>query len=488
MKFCKNCGHELRPDVKVCTNCGHKVGTGDQENNKLERQSEPKAPMDPKKKKFLSVVIAAIVILAIALAVTYNMVSNSLSPNNQLDAIAEAVSAEDAEALTDAVDNDITIEEAEAHISYINQVSGFSQYNSWIDAAKSDLDNGASGSEVYDGLYTLLSVNRDGSQYVIFDDYSFTIPRMNIYVSDQYDIDAFTYTLGDSEQQWDSGSEKFAELIPGIYSFEGSAVVDEESYDSTMSINFNEGETAVFEPGFFYLNISENVTSMVFEDISEENITVTVNDEAADVDLNDYENRVGPYAFDEEINMNATLEYAGETFESDTEAVQVSPDEIETSYPMAGTVPVHGVALEFDEDAIAEAGEAERNQAQVEEEREEFEADMEDNVETFVTDYLFALEMMYMFDDINEVDEFVDDDSDTYANLQDNLDSGTFEGMNISNITFSNFSQDGDTITIDVESERDYDSLDAPIDVTTRYTVAYDSEEVELEIAGFEDL
>ncbi|WP_020008215.1 TcaA 3rd/4th domain-containing protein [Salinicoccus albus] len=227
---------------------------------------------------------------------------------------------------------------------------------------------------------------------------------------------------------------------------------------------------------------------MVFEDISEENITVTVNDEAVEVDLNDYENRVGPYAFDEEIEVGATLEYADETFESSTETVQVSPDEAESSYSMAGTAPVHGVALEFDEDAITEAGETERNQAQLEDEREQFEAEMEDNVETFVTDYLLALEMMYMFDDINEVDEFVDEDSDTYTNLQDNLDSGTFEGMDISNISFSNFSQDGDTITIDVAIERDYDSLESPIDIKTRYTVAYDSEEVELEIAGFEDL
>src|SRR5699024_43158 len=113
----------------------------------------------------------------------------------------------------------------------------------------------------------------------------------------------------------------------------------------------------VLEPGFFYLTFSEYVTSMFWEDVSAGDITVTVNDEAVDVDLDNYENRVGPYAFDEELTVAATLEHAGETFENDAETVQMNSEEVENNYAMGGTIPVHPVELDFDEDAISEAGE-----------------------------------------------------------------------------------------------------------------------------------
>ncbi|SOC37654.1 TcaA NTF2-like domain-containing protein [Salinicoccus kekensis] len=484
MKYCKNCGQEIRPDVKVCTNCGQKV-----DEQEKEKQARPApAPMDPKKKRRIGIIIGAVALAAIVLAVAYSLIANALSPDNQLDTIAEAVTNEDAEGLRNAVDNDITLDEAEAHIAYIDRNSGFSQYQTWIEDLKYYLDEQVPGNEVHDGLYPLLSVGSNGTQYLFFDDYNFTIPRFNVYASDDYDIDAFTYTMDETEQQWNSDNEKFAELVPGIYEFEGAAVIDEESYDSTMQVDFEYGETAFLNPGFFYLTFDENATSLFWEGIDEEDITVNVNDEAVNVDLSDYDNRVGPYAFGEELAVGATLDYAGETFESDAEMVQIDADEAEDIYSAGGMEPVYSVNLEFDEDAISEAGEAERTAEMADAERESFEEDMEENVENFVRDYLFALEMMYLFEDINEVDPYLDEDSSAYATLQSNLDNGTFEGMFITNISASNFSQDGNTMTIDVESTRDYDSLDDPIDFNTRYNVDYDPETLELEIVSFEDL
>lgn len=488
MKYCRNCGNEVRPDVKVCTHCGHRLDGGSRWDEGNQQGPEPKEPMDPKKKRKLLIIFGSVAAIVIILWIPYSIIASALSPDNQLDAIAEAVNNEDAEAFMDAVDSDITLEEAAAHISYIDQSAGFSQYGSWINSVKSDLDNDASYSEISDGWYTLLSVNSDGSQYLLFDDYSFTVPRHNVYAEDQYDIDAFVYAVDEKEYQWDSETDKFAELIPGIYNFEGSAIIDETSYDSSMSVNFNESDFAVLEPGYFYLNINEYVTGMIFEDVSEEDISVAVNDEDVEVDFSDYDNRVGPFAVDEELDVSATLEYAGETFESNNETVEVSAEDINNNYNINGSEPVYPIELEFDEDSIYDAGDAQRDAEQLEEEREEFEADMEENVEQFIDDYLFALEMMYMMDDIDQIEDYVDEDSEAYSNLQTNLDDGTFEGMHISNISFSNYSEDGNTITIDVESTRDYDLLDSPADLESRYTVEYDPDEVELAVTAFEDL
>lgn len=487
MKFCKNCGEEIRPEAKVCTNCGHKVEAS-ATNTAQRQQPEPSKPMDPAKKKLLIIFAAGFAMVAVIIAIVYSLVAGALSPDNKLDTIAEAVTEEDAEALKKAVDNDITLEEAQAYIAYVDQVSGLSKYNSWVGDVKTALGDGAPGSDIFDGIYTLLSVNKDGSQYLVFDDYSFTIPRTNVYMSEAYDMDKFVYTMDGNDYEWTSGSEKFAELIPGKYQFDGFAVIDEKEYDSSINVDFQNSESAVLDPGYFYLTISESVTSMYYEDVSEDSLIVTVGGEEVEVNTNDYSDRLGPYPFEEELDVSATVTHAGETFESKNEPLNLSYDEVGMDYSTGEAAPVHFVELEFDTDAIYDAGEAERNAAQLEEEREAFEDDMEDHVESFLTDYLYALEMMYMFEDIDQVEDYVNDETDAYAALESNIDSGTFEGMYITDIQYSDFSRDGSTITVNVSSERDYDLLDEPAEIITKYTLEYDPEELDFEITGFQDV
>lgn len=487
MKFCKNCGEEIRSDAKVCTHCGHKVETA-AKNIEQKQQPEPREQMDPVKKKLVIIFAAGLAMVAIIIAIVYSLVAGALSPDNRLDTIAEAVSQEDAQALKKAVDNDITTEEAHAYIAYVDQVNGFSKYNSWVGDVKTALGDSAPGSDIFDGIYTLLSVNKDGSQYLLFDDYNFTIPRTNVYMSEAYDMDSFVYTMDETEYEWTSGSDKFAELIPGKYQFDGSAVIDDTEYDSSINVDFQNSESAVLDPGYFYLTISESVTTMYYEDVPEDSLTVTVDGEEVEVNTNDYSDRLGPYPFGEELDVSATVTHAGETFESENEPLNLSYDEVGMDYSTGEAAPVHFVELEFDTDAIYDAGEVERNAAQLEEEREAFEDDMEDNVESFLTNYLYALEMMYMLEDIDQVEDYVNDETDAYAALESNIDSGTFEGMYITDVKYSNLSRDGNTITVDVESERDYDLLDSPAEIVTKYTLEYDPDELDFEITGFQDI
>ena len=294
--------------------------------------------------------------------------------------------------------------------------------------------------------------------------------------------------MDETEYEWTSGNDKFAELIPGKYQFDGSAVIGEKEYDSSIDIDFQNSESAVLNPGYFYLTISESVTSMYYEDVSEDSLTVTVGGEEVEIDTNDNSDRLGPYTFGEELDVSATVAHAGETFESKNEPLNLNYDEVGMDYSTGEAAPVHFVELEFDTDAIYDAGEAERNAAQLEEEREAFEDDMEDHVESFLSNYLYALEMMYMFEDIDEVEDYVNDETEAYAALESNIDSGTFEGMYITDVKYSDFSRDGTTITVNVESERDYDLLDEPVEIVTKYTLEYDPDELDFEITGFQDI
>ena len=489
MKFCKNCGEEIRPDAKVCTHCGHKVEVAAEKVEPV-RQPEPREPMDPVKKKLLIIFAAGLTMVAIIIVIVYNLIAGALSPDNKLDTIAEAVTEEDAEGLKKSVDNDITLEEAQAYITYVDEVSGLSKYKSWVGDVKTALGDDAPGSDIFDGIYTLLSVNKDGSQYWLFDDYSFTIPRTNIYISESYDMDKFVYTMDETEKTWTSGSDKFDELIPGKYQFDGTAEFDdiETKFPSSINIDFQNSESAVLDPGYYYLTINESVTSMYYEDVSKDGLTVTVGGEEVEVNTNDSSDRLGPYQFEEELDVSATVTHAGETFESTNEPLNLSYDEVGMDYSTGEAAPVHLIELEFDTDAIYEAGEAERNAAQLEEEREAFEDDMEDNVESFLSDYLYALETMYMFEDIDHIEDYVNDETEAYAALESNINAGTFEGMYITDVKYSDFSRDGSIITINVESERDYDLLDEPAEIVTQYMLKYDSEELDFEITGFQDI
>lgn len=113
---------------------------------------------------------------------------------------------------------------------------------------------------------------------------------------------------------------------------------------------------------------------------------------------------------------------------------------------------------------------------------------MEPHTEELVRGYLRALESMYMFDDIGEVEPFIADGADILTVLQNNLDNDAFGNMNIQRVSFSNYSKDGNSITIDAETRRLHDGIKKPVTYPTRYHIQYDPETLEMKITAFDDL
>ena len=144
--------------------------------------------------------------------------------------------------------------------------------------------------------------------------------------------------------------------------------------------------------------------------------------------------------------------------------------------------------MKFDEEAIYNQRDKVSEQEQIEENRESFEEDMESNAENLVRDYLNALEFMYMFDDIGEVEPYIAEGSDILDILEGNLDSDSFGNMDIQRVSFSNYSKDGNSIVIDAETRRMHDDIDDPVTYSTRYNIQYDPETLELKITSFSDL
>src|SRR5699024_12222503 len=100
----------------------------------------------------------------------------------------------------------------------------------------------------------------------------------------------------------------------------------------------------------------------------------------------------------------------------------------------------------------------------------------------------YDLEYMYLFEDINEVEDFVEEGSGVYNTLVNNINSGTFEGMFIFNVSVTNYSKENNTITLTANTERDYDALPSSQSFKTVYTINYDPENLRFTIVDFRDI
>lgn len=501
MKFCKNCGHELRYNAKVCTHCGTPVAAQDEEKkeqpayvtSQTASDDVAREPMDPKKKKKLIMIISIAAAVIIALFIIYKILENMASPDAAYDEISEAVTSEDTESFQKAVSTDISEEEALAYFAYVDSEIGMSQYEDMINEQKTYLSNGVPGNDIHDGLHTLLSIEQNGSKYLFFDDYQFSIPKSNVYVEESGGLDTFNYEFNGETVSWDTSDSKFNELIPGKYNFEGTGIINEsEEYNASVQVNFAESYDRVegiLNADLYNVELIVPALSFYGLDISSEDISLTLNGEpfAEDEELDSYP-KIGPFKYNEEYVIEGTVEYGGETFNMDSVTLNINEDSEELFSDYDESIPYYTLEVKFDEEAMYDQQEKVSEQEQIEETRESFEEDMESNVENLVRDYLNALEFMYMFDDIGEVEPYIAEGSDILDIMESNLDSDSFGNLDIQRVSFSNYSKDGNSIVIDAETRRMHDDIDDPATYLTRYNIEYDPETLELKITSFSDL
>ncbi|MFD2830759.1 TcaA NTF2-like domain-containing protein [Corticicoccus populi] len=501
MKFCKNCGAKLRDDSKVCTQCGTNQSESTQnENNTAHSEytrktppSEPQKPMDPKKKKILFGSIGGVLVLAAALFITYKILESVYSPDGMVDDFNNAVANEDPAALKDAVSTDISDEEAAAYIAFVDNEIGFSQFGSWMNEVKENLSNDGSSPNITSNGYDLAAVEQTGKHLGLFDDYAVTIPKYNVMTNNNNIVDTFSYELNGDTVEWQTSEEKFNELIPGKYTFSGTGIKDGESFDARVSIDFADYDSsgnvgADLDVDLYYVSFSASLPSSYLYDISEDDISFNMNgEEVEETELPGFDSTfVGPLKNGEEYEFTGQLNFEGETFDMSPVTLNISPEDLSGQYNPE--LPHHEIEVQFDDEAITNHYDTVQEREAVEEQREDFEENLEDETESFIRSYFTALQSMYFMEDINEVEDYIQGDSDIESLLQSNIDNSNFENMTISNIRFSNYSRDGDTIEIETSTRRNHDNLDSPATFRTKYTIQYNSDDLSLIITNFEDL
>lgn len=334
MKYCSNCGAEIKPGQRVCTQCGTPV-----------QQRTTHQPPNRKSKLPIFIIIAVILVIIIALFVTYKIIDAQLSPTKQAETISKDLKNKDTDRLANhlkANGEAISKDEAKAIYKYIDETDSIDRVADELQSsAKNIKENKSNEHAVTVGDTALINITEDGKKWGIFKNYIFNVSKEPVSITSEEDT-TLSYKLNDKTTQvkLKQGKTKTLDDFPvGIYDLKATQKVDNKKFDGVIHIDMSESNSAdlQFKQKRFTVSIDSTYANS-------DSLKLYINgDEQSDFD--EYESvTYGPYAPDEKIEVYATTEVEGKQFKSSVENVS-SPKDDEDEID---------VSLSFDDDAISD--------------------------------------------------------------------------------------------------------------------------------------
>lgn len=331
MKFCRNCGEEIKKDAKFCKYCGYNFepeNQGDQEEkihkesslkeeetNKSTPAEKPKEQIKmSKKNKILIGIVSAIIIF---LFIGYKVGDSLTSHAKTVEKFETALIEKDAKTLG----NLLTSEAKDLKINK-DTVKGFIDYYTNNPSEMNGLFNHLKqqGEEYdhnkdYDGMNSDYIVNliKDGKTF-IYDDYQIKVTPVYFEVGTNYSdtniaIDGeevFTTTAEDSYKE-------FGPYLPGTYQF--SAVYKSDFIELSTEETFTN-----FDPGYsseVYLHIDGEEANFEVPYSDElEDIGLYINGEETDVNLIE-QDTIGPVLVDSSMNVSFEADFPWGTMKTE---------------------------------------------------------------------------------------------------------------------------------------------------------------------------
>ena len=337
MKYCSNCGAEIKPNQKVCTQCGTPVHQQRSTNNNDNHNKKSKLPF--------YITIAVIVVILIALFTAYKIIESQLSPTKQAEAISNDLKKNKPSNLAHnlkANGESLSKDEAKAVYKYINETDSPERVGNEIQSAAEDMeDNTMGGSSVTVGDNELINISQDGKKWGIFKNYNFNVNEESVTILPEEDS-TLSYKHNDDTKQvkLKQGKTKTLDDFPiGIYDLKATQKVDGKKFDGVVHIDMSESNDA--EPQFKQKRFTVSTDSAY---IDSDSLKLYINGEKQQ-DFNEYASETfGPYSPDEKVEVYATTEVEGKQFTSNVENVS-SPENDEEEVD---------VTLTFDDEAISD--------------------------------------------------------------------------------------------------------------------------------------
>lgn len=366
MKYCRNCGEEVKKDAKFCKHCGydfeakvvpgqkeelHKDSLSQGQSNKLPTALKKKEPIKMSKKNKILIGIASAII--IFLFIGYKVGDSLTSQHKVVEKFETALIEKDAK----TVGNMLTSKAKDLKINK-DTVKGFIDYyannpsemNGLFSHLKQQGDEYDHNKE-FNGLNSNYIVNlvKDGKQF-IYDDYKVQVTPVYFNVGTTYSdtivsIDGkevMTTTENDSYKE-------FGPYLPGIYQF--SAV-----YKSDFVELSTEEEFTNFDPEYsseLYLHIDGEDASfdVPYSDMLD-HITLYINGEDTGINLIE-EDTVGPILTDGSMNVSFETDFPWGTMK--TEEVPLDQDYMNIDFTLTDKMKeeIQETVVQFEKEYLA---------------------------------------------------------------------------------------------------------------------------------------
>ena len=336
MRYCKNCGHEIKEGQKVCTQCGTPVDQSQQPRRTSQYSNQsPRKPMSP----LAWVIIALLIAVAIIAVILFFVGKTQMNVTKKADSVASAIRNDNVDQLKNNVTSDgkpLTKEEARAFLDLMNESDLNNKMADQVkDKAKSMQDQHRDSNLVEYNGEKVMDIKQEGRKWIFFKDYKFDIPRYDIYMDSMSDIDELKFTReGKTHTVGDNG--KVGDFPLGYYELKATKTENGKDYKGQLQV-FSSQHMKQANPNFkqikFYVNIDNS-------NIYDSDTTLYINNEKHEMDSSE---EYGPYPPDEKVEVYAVADVEGKNFTSDKEIVKISGDGDSTE----------NVDLSFDDNAIS---------------------------------------------------------------------------------------------------------------------------------------
>ena len=443
MKFCRNCGAKIKNHQKNCTNCGQSL-----EDNKQSTKSTKK-PL---------IIVGVIVVILILFFVLFKIIESTLSPTNQAKAVAQDLKKGNTNNLAKDLEfngRNLNKTESKALYKYIEETDSPDRIANEIESnVKSMKDNKTGNASVSVNDTEIINIRKNGKKYGIFNNYDFTVGKQSVKIDPDSDSTIkYKYNNKNHKVKLSQDEEKvFATLPIGDYKLEAKKTVGKDTFDGYIIIKMSDDNTVSEDFKEKYLDVSINDDSI--DDISK--IYLYVNNKKAST-YDTYEDYIyGPYKPDAKLKVYAQTTIDGKTFKTNS----VQAPSLENGKK---TVPIE---LKFDENQIEEH---QKN------------AEIKEDVQTFIEDYTDALNEAYEEEEFSYVSSYFKSDSKAADHIEERVESG--DNVEYSDPKVTKYSKNGDTVTIETEKKDKSGNT-----IRSQYVLDYDDLLSDFEIKSYTDI
>lgn len=314
MKYCKECGHQMKENATFCPNCGTKTtqaANGRDQNQILENEQTEtlhKTKSSPKRQpsrrpvsKQTKIIVSAAAAFIILLIGSYFVGDSIYSKANTADAFQDAVKEQDTDRLGTLLysdDSNLEIDEAKLE-SFIDYLEEYPSYQSDLvqsisQQAKAD-DSNESNSANEDSHF---QISKNGKKWLVFDNYQIEVTPVYFTLATDYeDTELYMNDEKVATADNDEYTKQAGPFLTGIYNAGAELTNDYAELENEQTIELNDGMT---EDNVVDLTLDAGYTSVESDEGMEG--TLIVNEADTDLRLGD-DTDIGPIPLDGSVSL-----------------------------------------------------------------------------------------------------------------------------------------------------------------------------------------